>query len=761
MKRFALILIFIFAVGGIVVGTNISHIEPLFYFLILGLIAFVALHFLKHSKGFAALCIVFALFSIYAFLLNVDPYVEQIRHSYTARVIGEVKENNRNYSFIADNITVDGKSYFGKAYCTIRKEQKGSSRLSDGALISFEGKGYFPQTPKGKYSFDFNRYLKQKKINLAITSIKELSVLNERESYYPYADIPFRLRQAIRNIFANNISPENARIASSLILSSKNNDNNQFMTMFSRMGIAHIFSVSGLHVSIVALSVLNLLKKFHLKKIVSSSLALSILALYCYITGFGPATMRAFIMFAYLMLANNINARYQLINGLALSGIIIALINPFNIFTQGFIFSFSAVLGIYLFDSAITALLHIEFPKFPYTFGDRVKYAIAKTFTLSLSAQLGILIPCIHFYGEINLLSIFFNVLTVPIISIYLMPLSLISVLISYIPIISNIAFYILNASISLFIAFLKLVNLGVFIRLSRPSINALLFIVFTIFIFQNQLFNLSLKKKLLAMLSMLFIVVSSAVISYNPNPKYIQLSVGRADSAVIDCSGKAVIIDTGEMGTELLNYIKHNNLSVEDIYISHADSDHYGGLSLLLQNNINVKNIYIACGTLANDKAYNLSDLLAEYSRKGSNIEQIGLGFNKDYGKYKLKALYPKVGRVIKNRPTNDNSLVLLIDFDKTKLLTTGDLPKNYERYISCECDILKVGHHGSNTSSSEEFLKKSNASVALISANNTEGFPSDKVINRLKRANVHYYNTGEIGDIIIRFEEGKYSIE
>lgn len=761
MKRFALILTFLSLVAGIVTGTHISSIEPLLYFLVLAIISFIILLIVKQNKGIAALCIIFAIFSIYSFLVNIDPCVEQTRHDFSARVFGNVKDNGNKLSFVADNITIDGVKSTERAYCTVRKNQQGSKNISDGALISFTGKSYYPEAPKGKYSFDFNAYLKKKHIRLGITSIKDIRVINETDSMYPVADIPFRIREQIRNVFSINLSQENAQIATSLLVSNNDNANNEYMTLFSKIGIAHIFSVSGLHVSIVAGCILYFLKKLHIKKIVSSLIATLALGLYCYISGFSPATQRAYIMFIYLIIANNIFARYQLINGLAISGIIILAINPLMLYSQGFIFSFCAILGICLFESELSSIFIKEQYEYTISIVNKIKYYLIKGFTLSLSVQLGILIPSVYFYGQINILSLLYNIIILPIISAYLMPLALISLVFSFIPIISDLLFFVLDSSLSIFMTILKSTASSAFIKLPRFSLNSVILFVSIVLIIQKGLFRVNLQKKLVAIFSMLVITITSAILSYNSNPTYVQLSVGRADAAIVQSGRNTILVDTGEMGTEVLNYIKINGVNIKDAYISHADLDHYGGLRLLLDNDIGIENIYIANGTLANEEAKGLKSVLSEYERRGTKVSKIGSGFSKEYDKFSIKAVFPKSTKIILSRPTNDNSLSLMIDILDTKLLTTGDLPKRYEKYAAQKCDILKLGHHASNTSTSEEFLQKCNASVAIISANNTEGFPSEKVIGRLKKANIPYFNTGDKGNIVICFNEGEYTIK
>lgn len=758
MKRFNIIFVFLYIILAIIVGSNISTTVPLLYFLAFSIVVLVLLTLIKAKKLLAVLSIIFALVSIYTFVYNIDPYVEQIKHKYTARVYGPVKYSNDKISFIVDNIVQDGIGISGKAYCTARKKTVQGLNISDGALLVFEGKSYFPDRPKGNYTFDFNKYLKQKRIYRCITSIKDISIISKPE--YNIADNVFRIRERISNIFIKHLDSDNAVVARSLILSQRDGLQSDFREMFSRMGIAHIFSVSGLHVSIVAMCIFNLIKRYHWSKYITSSIAIIMLFVYCYITGFSPATMRAYIMFVYMMFAHMLYKQYQMINGLAISGIIILLINPLTLYTQSFIFSFSAVLGIYLFEKALSSMLISTEYIYPLSIWQKIKYTLTKAFTLGLSAQLGILIPSIYFYGQINILSILFNVLIVPMIGIYLMPLSLLSVCISFIPFLRDLVFYLLNISLSVFLWIVRTIDTGIFINLPHISVFGVLCIACIVAVLQKGLFNVTRTRKLYTILAIVVIFIANEVIFVGNDLQYTQLSVGKADCAVIHKNGKAVVFDLGETGDELLNFIKAKNLKIEDIYISHADKDHYGGIEALLANNISVKNIYIAKGTLYRDNVDIITGFLNQYVRCGSNVEHIAYGFEKDYKDFSVKAIFPKKPAILKNRPTNDNSLVLLIDLLGTRLLTTGDITKTYEKYAVSKCDILKVAHHGSNTSSSQEFLEQTNPSVAIISANNVEGFPSKKVTSRLESMGIRCYITGAVGDVNIIFNNGSFRI-
>ena len=204
-------------------------------------------------------------------------------------------------------------------------------------------------------------------------------------------------------------------------------------------------------------------------------------------------------------------------------------------------------------------------------------------------------------------------------------------------------------------------------------------------------------------------------------------VNVGQGDSIIIKNKSHTVMIDTGgyksfDMATEsLIPFMNKKKIThIDALILTHDDFDHSGAKDSLIEN-FKVDNIL----TEKNQFPYQIGDLYIE------NLNT----FNFD--------------------EANDNSLVLSLEFIGKKFLFTGDASvKTEEKIISkynVDCDILKVGHHGSNTSTSEKFLKACSPEEAVISCGgkNYYGHPHQEIIDRLNKYNVKIRRTDEEGTI------------
>lgn len=221
-------------------------------------------------------------------------------------------------------------------------------------------------------------------------------------------------------------------------------------------------------------------------------------------------------------------------------------------------------------------------------------------------------------------------------------------------------------------------------------------------------------------------------------------IDIGQGDAFLLNDGGDYYLFDVGgpiydnyDSGEAILiPYLK--SLGVKDIkavFLTHEDSDHSGNIEIL-NNNFNIENI------------------LTSAQNTGSIISYNPITIKKD-DRYKLKN--GSVTCVFEGTAGEENaeSVGYLIEIKGIKILTLGDLPKEYEDKLDIKSDILKVSHHGSKTSTSREFVERVNPKVALISAgrNNRYGHPTKEVLENLD--GVKIYNTQTDGLVKIKFED------
>ena len=238
-------------------------------------------------------------------------------------------------------------------------------------------------------------------------------------------------------------------------------------------------------------------------------------------------------------------------------------------------------------------------------------------------------------------------------------------------------------------------------------------------------------------------------------------IDVGQADSILIETSNQKMLIDAGntEDGKNLVNYFKGLGINEFNYVIgTHAHEDHIGGMSDII-NNFKVDR-FLMPDVITTTKTF--EDTLDALNSKNIKFETPSIGNTYNMDDAVIKVLY--VGTDEDN--LNNDSIVLKMNYKNVKFLFMGDATTSVEKEImndDLKADILKVGHHGSNTSTSSDFLKKVKPSYAIVSVglNNTYNLPSSKIIDRLKKQNISVYRTDESGTINVTSDGDNINIE
>lgn len=222
-------------------------------------------------------------------------------------------------------------------------------------------------------------------------------------------------------------------------------------------------------------------------------------------------------------------------------------------------------------------------------------------------------------------------------------------------------------------------------------------------------------------------------------------------------------MVDTGgstnssyDIGKNLLHrYLLNQNIdNIDYMMLSHLDADHcQAGIFIL--NNMKVNNLVI-CKQAEDSKLYR--EITSICKQKKINIIYVKKGDKINIQNLKIEILHPEE-KLIADNPLNNNAIVCKMTFHSTKILFTGDIEKIAENKLKEEdikSDILKVGHHGSKTSTTQEFLDKVAPKIALIGvgSGNKFGHPSNEVIERLKNKKIKIFRTDENGEIKIKID-------
>lgn len=232
-------------------------------------------------------------------------------------------------------------------------------------------------------------------------------------------------------------------------------------------------------------------------------------------------------------------------------------------------------------------------------------------------------------------------------------------------------------------------------------------------------------------------------------------IDVGQGDCALIRCDGKNMLIDCGEREyyQVVKNYLKNNGISRLDIVVAtHPHTDHIGGMYMLIED-FDIGTFImpkISKSNIPTTKTYlNMISSLKEKSLS-PDYAVVGKTYNLSGAEIEI------LGPVNNSDELNDMSVVCMLTYGKSKFLFTGDAETPSETDMinngaDLKCNVLKVGHHGSTTSSGERFLKKADPDVAVISVGEGNDYehPHTKILDRLLKRDVTIYRTDEDGTL------------
>ncbi len=632
-------------------------------------------------------------------------------------------------------LTLCGEEKIVGTYYIKTKEEKDyfKEKLEFDDLIEVKGELTIPNNNTIPNSFNYKKYLYFNKIYYKI-NIEELKIIKKTDNIlYKLKNIAYKRASSIDNKYIY-----------AYILGNTDNLSNNILSSYRTNSISHLFALSGLHVCIFSSFLLKILKK--LKPILKYFLVFLVLLIFTFITGFSPSMLRAVLLFFLIGINKIYNLNIKTINILFLTFSIIVLLNPFIIYQVGFILTFTTTFFLIISSNLIKNKTYI--------------LSLLLVSTISFISSLGV---SLYFFGSINILGILFNLIFVPFVSYIIFPLTIIVYIFPY-----------FNEILTFFTSIMENLSLlltRVNLILYFPSISIII-----VFLYYFFLLILIKTKKKWIILPIILILILWKIYPYLSDETLIYfLDVGQGDSALILTPHKssAILIDTGgkikfkrekwkipnkeyeiykdtlipfmrSIGVYKLNYL----------ILTHGDYDHMGEAQKLVEN-FKVEKVIFNCGTI-NELEENLIKLL---KKKGisyySCIEELNIENNK---------LYLLNKKDYNNE--NDNSSVIYTEVNNHKFLFMGDAGIKVEqdlikKYDLQDIDVLKVGHHGSKTSSSLEFLKKVEPKTSIISSglNNRFNHPNIEVLNRLKTIS-KVYNTAYDGTIQISINK-KYKIK
>lgn len=598
-----------------------------------------------------------------------------------------IKDNQIKISLKSKERIIVTYKYTGKVF----------NNLSYGDKIKVTGVLKEPSTNNIFNNFNYKKYLYNKKIYYIIEASKIDKIQNNNNHIY-----------TIKNLLYTRINSLKSSNYIKALLFGDNKLDKEIKTSYQINGISHLFSVSGFHINFITSIIYFYLDRVtYNKKIkyITVDIFLVLYLLLCNTT----SLLRCTVMNILLSINHLLKLNIKKIDIVLLTLILCIIINPFIIYDIGFIYSYTISFFLILYKNKY-----------------KTNNKLLKIIYISLISFLVSLPINIYTSYEINFLNIILNIIIVPIVSLILLPLSLLTLIF---PILDNILYLITSIleKISLYTS-----NINIFKQvLSKPSI--ILIIIYYLVII------LILSKNKHYYLILILLIFHKTIPLYNSNLEVVMFDVGEADSMLISTPSKKVniLIDTGR-GIDINNiiiYLKSIGISkLNYLIITHGDEDHIGG-ALYLIDNFKVDNVILNKGD------YTELEVELIIHLKNKNIK-----YTNNINKIPLLGSYMYLLNTKKFSNENDNSIVTYFEYQKYKFLFMGDSSSKTEEYLINNYNLtnisfLKVGHHGSNTSSSPHFINKINPKVSLISVgrNNFYHHPNKKVLTNLSNSVIY----------------------
>ena len=654
--------------------------------------------------------------------LNIEKNSEEIKnYKFSGYINKLVKEENKiQFELIGD------KKVLANLYIKEKGDYSYLNNLELGDYIEVIGILQIPSENTNFNLFNYRKYLLSKKIEYIII-IEQLEIINKNNN------VLYSIKNHLIKLIEKNTS---SNYLKAFILGDTSNIDDKVKTSFQVNGISHLFSVSGMHVGFLSAVIISMLNLFNKRKTINEIIVIIILIFYSFLTGFSPSILRSVIFMILLFLKKIFYLPISSFKMFLSMTCLFLIYNPWYLYNTGFLYSF-----------IISGFL-IYFNKLY-----KDKSYFKKVFFISLISFL-VSLPITLFNSfEINIISIFLNLIFVPFVSFIIFPFSFIVMIFPFFSKLYEFLIIILEN-----LSLLSSDYLGVVLSFSKPNMLGIIIYYLIILIILSYPRN----KVIYLFLGVYFLVYYNINL-FNFTSKITMLDVEQGDSILFQFPNNKgnILIDTGGRYNYSLSenviipYLQSTGIrSLDYLILSHGDYDHMGE-AINLVNNFKVEKVIFNCGEF-NELEHELIKVLDKkkisyYSCiKELNIDNNKLYFlnNKDYGN------------------ENDNSSVIYTKLHNYKFLFMGDAGVEVEDYLLKKynlknIDVLKVGHHGSKTSSSQSFIDEINPKYSVISVgkNNRYGHPNKDVLNNLDNSKI--YRTDIDGSIMFKIRNNKLKIE
>ena len=657
-----------------------------------------------------------------------------------------------------------GKAFAEEAGLAIKTDENAAAMpaANPGDTLCYTASWYPVSPPRVPGAFDTRGWLKSQGF-AAYGRFKDYRIIGSR--WTPERTFA-NFRKWIQARFDDYLDPAETGLLLGLLAGDRSGIPEALRSDFQRSGLVHVLAISGFHVVLLAGILMIFLKATGLPLRAVRIIAVALLFLYIPVTGGSPAVRRAVLMFSVPQIGALFQRPANTMNSLGVALILILLPEPGILWNPGFQLSVAATAGI-LIGSPLN-----PFANFPESLKRNKLWNTLRAFAIdptyvTLCATLATAPFLVHHFKTLSPMAWLGNIVVVPGIS-WGMQAGLFA-LISPIDFLREHFCYAASFFLRLASLLTRLISdssiASVTIGPFSPAILLLIGFALTFIpaIRRNRIARIYCVS-CLALFAGLFCYNSYAK-AMHPTWKLTTIDVGQGDSHLVEApSGRHFLVDAGDNSRQdsgkdiIVPFLHHIGVrELDALIITHPDKDHFGGAKSILKT-FPVKELW-ASDCAIKERKPEWQQVIQEARKRNIPIRKIHRGILWKETYFEMRTIHPRNDICVE---ANEGSITLRLKGLGHSAVLTGDLTVKGEKEIMktdayLKSDVLKLGHHGSKTSSSVPFLNAVNPMYAIIPSgkNNRFRHPSKEVVQRLDSLDIPYINTAERGSISITFSE------
>jgi competence protein ComEC len=743
------------AVLGIV--TSFFHYSM---YVVLAAFLYFVYSFLRHPRRIFVFCLVsFFVFCLYFHYTEVNnkSSLPVDTTQFQGEIVSEPVMNG-------DSLQFDYKIQDEKVRLVYKmkteEEKERLAFLHKGMHAIVSGELREPPVARNEHAFDYKMYLHHQRIHYMLHATS-FTYTEENRSVLSLLS---KSRQQYLHYVREQFPSEAVGFVQALIFGERKELEENVEEWYEVLGLVHLLAISGSHITLIMLVCYWLLLRAGITRETATFLLLCILPIYMFMAGASPSVVRASITGMLVLVSFVVKKKGIALDLLAGTCMLMLLYNPYYVMDVGFLLSFSVSAGLVL--SAHFVLLQKFSP-------------LQSLLCMAIVSQCVALPITLYYFYEFSPYSILLNLLFVPFFSFVLLPLCVFSLVTSFLfaplgnVLVTLLAFFIRASNYVL-----EVCSSLPFARLTfgKPELWWVILLYITVIMF---FISVERNQRMLRQFA-ICATVSLLVFQYVPLQLELRVTfvdVGQGDCIIIELPKQAqvYVIDTGGTiafekeewriknkpydvgGDTVLPYLKSRGIKkIDKLILTHGDADHAGAADEVLQG-IKVDELVVGVKKQHPTLEYKVIQLAQE---KGIKVTYVQNGDVWGEEPYMFHVLAPNG----MEEEENERSIVVYAVLGEYRWLFTGDLEREGEEmllknYPNLQVDVLKVGHHGSKTSTTEQLLNQLEPSIVVISAGERNRYqhPHEEVIERLEERRIKIFRTDRHGMINYSFVENR----